>query len=248
VDNLRTKPWFEVWFDSPYYALLYRKRDETEARQFIDVLLQYLKPSENATMLDIACGRGRHAIYLASLGYDVTGIDLSENNIIYARQFEHSRLHFYKHDMRQIFRINYYDYVFNFFTSFGYFDSEADNIKALKAIAKALKPDGVLVIDFLNVAIVLQQLPSKTTETIDNVLFVTEKKIEKDYIIKYITVIDGKMVSQFTESIRAITLDQFEEYFKTAGLLISGVFGNYQLHPFDARASERLIIIGQKKI
>ena len=70
--------WFKDWFNSPYYHQLYFKRDDKEAEAFIDKLINYLKPPAGSTMLDVACGKGRHSIQLANKGFDVTGIDLSE--------------------------------------------------------------------------------------------------------------------------------------------------------------------------
>lgn len=102
------KSWYKNWFDSPYYHLLYQHRDEEEASQFIRTLINYLKPIHNSTMLDIACGKGRHSIALAEMGFDVTGIDLSWASIEEAKKSEHDKLHFYQHDMRLPFRINYY--------------------------------------------------------------------------------------------------------------------------------------------
>ena len=71
------RPWFKDWFNSPYYHLLYANRDEREASDFIDALLEYLKSPPGSRMLDVACGRGRHSRYLESRGFDVTGLDLS---------------------------------------------------------------------------------------------------------------------------------------------------------------------------
>ena len=73
--------WFASWFDTPYYHILYKDRDYNEAQLFMDNLTHYLNLPEEAKILDLACGKGRHSIYLNSLGYDVTGADLSENSI-----------------------------------------------------------------------------------------------------------------------------------------------------------------------
>ena len=108
--------WYKDWFDSHYYHLLYKNRDTNEASAFIDLLMRYLNPEERSTMLDVACGKGRHSIQLAKMGFDVTGTDLSEASIQEALNSERKNLHFYRHDMRQTFWINYYDFVFNFFT------------------------------------------------------------------------------------------------------------------------------------
>jgi len=119
--------WFQSWFHSPYYELLYYKRDRAEAKQFIDALLAHLNPPTHASFLDLACGSGRHSVFLASKGFEVTGIDLSDELIEKAKANESGNLTFYVHDMRNEFRINYYNYTLNLFTSFGYFDSDHDN-------------------------------------------------------------------------------------------------------------------------
>src|ERR1700712_4842000 len=102
---MQKQPWFKDWFNSPYYHHLYFNRDEAEAAAFIDKLISYLNPAENARILDVACGKGRHSIHLAQKGFDVTGIDLSEDSIDEALKSETANLHFYRHDMRLPFWI-----------------------------------------------------------------------------------------------------------------------------------------------
>lgn len=110
--------WFDAWFDTPYYHILYFNRDEQEAENFITRLINYLQPAKGSRMLDVACGKGRHSLTLANMGFSVTGIDLSANSIAEANKFAHADLEFFQHDMRQPFRINYYQYAFNFFYKF----------------------------------------------------------------------------------------------------------------------------------
>ena len=145
------KPWYEDWFNSPYYYQLYFKRDKKEAADFINKLVSYLKPTEKSLMLDIGCGRGRHSVQLATKGFDVTGIDLSEESIRIAKEKENDHLHFFLHDMRLPFWINYFDYAFNFFTSFGYFNTRREHNNAIRTISESLKTGGVFVIDYFNV-------------------------------------------------------------------------------------------------
>src|SRR5436190_18774056 len=105
------KPWFKDWFNSPYYHQLYFNRDEHEASAFINKLIDHLQPPVGSKMLDVACGKGRHSLQLATKGFDVTGIDLSEDSIREALQYESETLHFYQHDMRREFWINYFDHA-----------------------------------------------------------------------------------------------------------------------------------------
>jgi 2-polyprenyl-3-methyl-5-hydroxy-6-metoxy-1,4-benzoquinol methylase len=60
--------WFESWFDSPFYHKLYHQRDFSEAENFIKKLYDFLKLKENLNVLDLACGKGRHALSLNQLG------------------------------------------------------------------------------------------------------------------------------------------------------------------------------------
>jgi len=118
------KEWFESWFDTKYYHILYKNRDYTEAEKFISKLIDFLNPEPDSKFVDIACGRGRHSVYINRLGYSVVGYDLSEESILEAKKHSKKDLKFYTHDMRQIFRTNYFDFALNLFTSFGYFKSK----------------------------------------------------------------------------------------------------------------------------
>ena len=116
--RMQTTDWFSSWFNTPYYHILYKDRNEEDARVFIQHITQFLKLSKDRHILDLPCGKGRHSVYLNSLGYRVTGGDLSEQSIAYAKQFENDRLQFRVKDMRVPFLLKY-DAVFNLFTSLG---------------------------------------------------------------------------------------------------------------------------------
>ena len=111
-----TDNWYASWFDTPYYHILYQERDDKEAELFMDALTSFLKLSKKAEILDLACGKGRHAKYLNELGYDVTGIDLSPSSIEFAKTLENKRLHFAVHDMCLPYPKKF-DAIFNLFTS-----------------------------------------------------------------------------------------------------------------------------------
>ena len=113
--------WFDTWFSSPYYHILYKNRDFKEAKDFLDNLSVFLNLKPTDHILDLACGRGRHAIYLNKKGFNVVGVDLSEENISEARKFENEKLQFFTHDMIYVFKKNSFDYIFNFFHKFWIF-------------------------------------------------------------------------------------------------------------------------------
>ncbi len=239
--------WFENWFDSPYYHILYKNRDESEAEGFIDQLLETLGPRPGARILDLACGRGRYSRHLADKGFDVTGIDLSPKSIAFARQYERDNLSFFTHDMRLPFRTNYFDYVFNFFTSFGYFDNEKDDIKTLHNVAIGLRPGGTFVLDFFNSVYVVNRLTGSEEKVIDGILFKVHKRVEGQHVIKSIDFQDKGQSWHFGERVRLFMPEDFERLFDAAGLEIRKTYGDYQLQPFRRESSPRLILVAQPK-
>jgi SAM-dependent methyltransferase len=246
---MQDHPWFQDWFNSPYYHQLYFKRDEKEAAAFIDKLVDHLKPLPGALMLDVACGRGRHSIHLASKGFDVTGIDLSEDSIKEALKHETENLHFYQHDMRLPFWINYFDYAFNFFTSFGYFKTRRENNNAIRTIAQSLKTNGCFVLDYLNSYCAEANLIHHSGKEIDGTNYIITKWVDERYFYKKIIVEDAllKQPLQYTEVVNKFTLDDFTEMFNLQGLEIEEVFGDYNFGSYDKKTSQRLLIIARKK-
>ena len=240
--------WYKDWFDSHYYHLLYKNRDTNEASAFIDLLVCYLNPDERSTMLDVACGKGRHSIQLAKMGFDVTGIDLSEASIQEALNSERKNLNFYRHDMRQTFWINYYDFVFNFFTSFGYFDSKRENLNALTSMTNAMKKEGTFVMDYLNIKYTELHLISEEEKISEGILFKIMRWYDKQNFYKKIDIHDHSLVNTltYTEQVARFSLDDFKEKFKTVGVEIKEIFGDYQLNSFEEKTSPRLIMICKK--
>ncbi len=237
-----TDQWYASWFDTPYYHILYKDRDYEEAQVFMDTITHYLNLPETAKILDLACGKGRHSIYLNQLGYDVTGADLSENSIAQASLAANEKLRFVVHDMRKSFDEKF-EAIFNLFTSFGYFENEVDNLSTLKAIQASLTADGFAVIDFMNVDYVLQNLIPEETKTIDGIAFHI-KRYEKDqYIYKEISFSDQGNDYHFTEKVKALRLSDFEKMMEEAGIYLLDIFGDYKLRKYYAAQSERLIMI-----
>lgn len=238
--------WFEAWFNSPYYHILYQDRDQEEAELFIDNLIRFLNPEKNAVFLDLACGKGRHAVYLNKKGFRTIGIDLSPESIAYASHYENDTLQFYVQDMRKPFRINYFSHVLNLFTSFGYFELERDDMAVMHTIHKTLQPHGTFVLDFMNVQRVKTCLVEQEKKTVSGITFQIDKQIKDNFIFKRIRFSDKGEQYDYLERVKALTLKDFEKYLMAAHLKIVNLFGNYQLEPFDPASSERLIIIAKK--
>lgn len=237
-----TKQWYASWFDTPYYHILYKDRDHSEAQVFMDNLTNYLNIPEGGKILDLACGKGRHSVYLNSLGYNVTGIDLSEKSIDYAKQYENATLQFNVHDMSKPYP-DTFDAVFNLFTSFGYFDDENCNLQTIASIKEELNPFGFGVIDFMNVNYIIEHLVAEDIKTVEGIDFHQKRSVKDGFIIKDISFTVNGEYYEFQERVKAFTLDEFEALFAKAGVYLLDVFGDYKLHKYHSKTSERLIMI-----
>jgi len=240
--------WFKDWFNSPYYHILYKNRDENEAITVIDQLITQLQIPNHSKIVDIACGKGRHAFHLATYPFDVTGIDLSESSIAEALENEKENLHFYTHDMRLPFWINYFDYAFNFFTSFGYFKTNKENENAIRTIAQSLVKGGFFIIDYINSDYAASHIVHSEEKNIDGIKFSIIRWHDDHKFYKKI-IIDDPAVSNsmvFVEEVQKFTAGDFETLFKMHGLHIKNIYGNYDFSRYEETESPRMIIVAEK--
>ena len=231
------------WFDSDYYHILYKHRDYSEARNFINNIVEYLDLKKGSKILDLACGIGRHSIYLDEIGFKVVGTDKSLNNIKKAKASQNQSLSFLQ--MEMIDNTNHkYDVIFNLFTSFGYVNHDY-NLKTIKNIERQLKDDGTVIVDFMNTLFVKNNLVIEETKVIDDLSFKIKRKSDGKHIYKEIKFNDQKDYF-FQEKVMDLSLNDFENYLKRHNLKIIKTFGDYNLNEFDIENSERLIMVIKK--
>lgn len=243
---MKTKDWFSDWFNTPYYHTLYKHRNDVDAQFFMQNIVSHLQLPKTAHILDLPCGKGRHSIYLNSLGYKVSGGDLSENSIKHAKQFESDTLNFQVWDMRKPVQQKY-DAIFNLFTSFGYFDDDKDDLAVLRGMKNGLKEDSLLVLDFINVIKAVNDMVVKETKEIDGITFAIERELRAGFIQKSISFFAEDTYHTYTEKVKYITVEKMKLYFKEVGLEIINIFGDYKLNSFKGLESDRLILIAKAK-
>jgi len=238
--------WFASWFDTSFYHILYKNRDHKEARLFMANIASFLKLKKHDHVLDLACGKGRHSLFLNSLGFDVVGADLSKNSIDYANEFSNETLRFVQRDMRDPLNLKY-DAIFNLFTSFGYFEDDAEDIRVLNNIKNGLKDENsVAVVDFLNVEKAIKNLVAKETIIRNDITFNIERNFEDGFIIKQIEVVTADKTYNYFERIKFLDLPKISTYLEKVGLKLKHIFGDYDLQEFDKENSSRLILILSK--
>jgi len=231
------------WFNSDYYHILYKNRDKKEAEFFINNLIKKLKIKKKSKILDLACGVGRHSFYLNKKGMNVIGIDNSENNIKKAKKFENKFLKFKKKEMTEEYGQEF-DFIFNLFTSFGYIN-EKHNLNTFKSINNSLVNHGILVIDYLNVFKLKEELVEKETKKIGNIIFNIKRSFQDNFIVKKIKIKDNNEIYYFEEKVMELTINDFQDYLKKFNFEILDVYGNYNLEKYH-KNSERLIMIIKK--
>ena len=240
--------WFEEWFESPLYEKLYADRDEEEAARLITLLEELLPLKKSASILDLGCGRGRHAIQLSQKGYKVTGVDLSKRAIEKARakaqslQLENVR--FEVRDMRRPLPQTF-DAVFNLFTTFGYFQTDAENAGVFDSVVQMLKPGGLYVFDFLNAVKVRRSVQPSDDGTFQGIHYKIRRYIEDNAVHKRIQFsgpdIEGE--KEYTERVKLYELPWLKNQMSKRGLNIDHIRGDYRGGEFDPESSDRLLIL-----
>jgi len=234
--------WYLDWFNSPFYHLLYKERDSSEATYFMNNLINKLQIDKNSSILDLACGRGRYSLYLSNIGHKVTGIDISKENISEAKKNESDKLNYILHDMR--YPLNQkFDLILNLFTSFGYYEKDTDNLSVIKSIKSNLETDGQAVIDFFNIDYILDNLVEKEEKNIDKTKFIIHRYLENDLLVKDISILLNNKSYKFQEKVKAYRMDDFLAMFKNCNLKLKEIYGGYKLNSFNKNSSNRLIMV-----
>ena len=242
--------WFASWFDSKHYHQLYAHRDDREAGDLVERLIQRLRPTGSGGIraLDLGCGAGRHSKKLAALGLDVTGIDLSAESIRQARTSENEHLHFLRGDMRRPFGARTFDLVFSLFTSFGYFENPADHLKVVRNIARSLKPGGALVLDYLNAPVAQDHLRAQEVVERGGVTYHLSRWADARHIFKKIVIAEPGPATplEYVERVAKFSLGDFRSMLGLFGMTVEDVYGDYTLNPFDPQTSPRILMVARK--
>ena len=232
--------WYREWFGEEYLEL-YAHRDAGEADRHVAFVESVLAPARPRRVLDLACGAGRHSAALARRGHAVCGVDLSL--VLLAKSPELTRV---RGDMRRLpFADGAFDWVLNFFTSFGYFESERENFHVLEEVARVLAPGGAFLIDLMNLDHALAHLRERESVEVDGRRIEIERRYDavSRRMQKRIRVAEsGQSTRTFLESVRAYREDEVVGGLRWAGLDVVAVYGG---EPF-CRESERLILVGRR--
>jgi len=247
-------PWYEKSFGHDYLRL-YTQHDISEARANIRSSLELLSLQRDTPVLDLCCGAGRHLLALREMGFEqLVGLDLSNellqvaaNRLAGEHDSSHHHIPLIRADMRAIPCENHFAAIVSFFTSFGYFEADAENQAVLASAHRALRPGGVFLMDYINREHVISHLvPSDERPLpngyVQNVRYLTAdgRRVEKTS-----TVITSVTERQFHESVRLYSQAEILEKFQAAGFVDVQSYGSLDGRSFGLE-SKRLILTGKK--
>ncbi|MEM1283301.1 MAG: methyltransferase domain-containing protein [Chlamydiota bacterium] len=231
--------WYLDWFNEDYLNL-YAHRGEEEAKKHINFLCHHLNLTGHEKILDLCCGSGRHAILLGKLGYHVTGVDTS--NFLIEKAIANSKdvdaVKFLCRDMRDIRNLGHFEVILSMFTSFGYFESNKQNLEVLHTIFESLTDGGLFFMDYLNVPHVYQNLKADDQLVVNGEKVSISRQIVGDKVIKTID-FPGR---SYCESVKLYDPTTISEMLKKAGFSIITQWGNYEAESLSP-LSERVLTL-----
>lgn len=241
--------WYEVAFDR-LYPILYRHRDEEEARLAAATFGPLFAGS--GTILDLACGHGRHMEAFAAVGEVMVGLDLSSFLLERAVTANGQRGRVVQGDMRSLpFLDRSLAGVINMFTSFGYFESDEENVAVLREAARVLRPGGVFLIDFLNANVVLSNPLGKTRRQAGGYTVDEDRSVSpgRSHLVKHVAVTKPRedFSVEYDERVRLFGADELVAMADGAGLSPVRLYGDYDGTPFDAARSPRVIAACERR-
>lgn len=244
------KLWFEEWFESEEYLTVYKHRNNEEAEILISFILGKVNLSGEAKVLDLGCGAGRHALILAKMGFQVTGVDQSAKLLSVAESEAKKnglQAKFIKDDIRTVPFSEKFNLILNVFTSFGYFESDEDNFALFTNVEKLLSEDGVFVFDFFNTEYLKRNLIPFSKDVIDDMVIEQSRKIEGNNVVKDIVLFKNGNRKNYRESVRLYSKKELMNALDKNNLSAEKIFGNYTGEAFDEKSSSRLILLCKKK-
>ncbi|MCU0405393.1 MAG: methyltransferase domain-containing protein [Ignavibacteriaceae bacterium] len=241
--------WYKDWFNSENYLRVYSHRNQEEAERLVDLIAKILNLPANSSVLDMACGAGRHAITFAKMGYKVTAVDLSNLLISEAKKNAEQggvELDFVLSDILEFETNKKFDLTVNLFTSIGYFDNDEENYAVIKKAYDLLKSGGYFVLDYFNKEFLLKNLIPMTVFSENGQKIIQNRSIDGTRIVKKIIIANNGSSEEFYESVRLYSFEEIINYIKKAGFTIVKQYGDYFGNNYESESSPRLIIFAMK--
>jgi 2-polyprenyl-3-methyl-5-hydroxy-6-metoxy-1,4-benzoquinol methylase len=245
--------WYVDFFRNDYLQVYDHQFTAERAEKEVAFAERALQLSSGSHVLDLCCGQGRHSVLLAKHGFQVTGIDLNREYLELTQNAARAagvKVETVAADMREIPAPNKFDAIVNMYSSFGYLESEAEDLRVLESAAQALKPGGRLLLDMLNREwAVANYVQNDWHKGADGTIYVERRDLDLASSSMHVsfTIVspDGRRRDSIGHHIRLYTLTEITRLLQRVGLSLSGVFGGFDSEPY-AISTRRMIVLAQK--
>lgn len=238
-------------FWKTFQPYMFNEERLEEAPEEIEDLLTLVDVKPDAKILDLCCGIGRHSVGLSKRGYEVTGVDATEEYLNRAKERareENVEVEFVKEDMRKFSRPESFDLVLNLYTSFGYFEEREDDKMVVKNIYEFLKPGGVFVIDIKGKEVLARIFQRKGWQEKDGTYVLEERNITKNWSWmdnRWIMIKDGE-AKEFNLGHRIYSAVELSDLLEGVGFSKVEIYGGLDGCDYDQEA-DRLVAVARKK-
>ena len=248
----KTRPWWEELFNDDFIRTMAKVTD-IQIKGEVDFIEESLGCEAGAMVLDLACGTGRHAVELATRGYQVVGFDLSLAMLARASdeaQERKQKINFVQGDMREMTFEETFDGIYAWNTSFGFFDEEK-NGAVIARVHRALKTGGQFLLDVVNRDYIVRQAPSLAWFEGDGCICMDEMTI--DFItsrmkVKRTLMLDDGRTKEIEYSIRIYALHELGKMLHDNGFRVAEVSGRTGTPGvFFGCESPRTLILAEKR-
>lgn len=246
--------WYDGFFEGDWLDEIALNADAEWSDRQTNFLVEKLELETGERVLDLACGHGRVALPLAERGFNVTGVDLSPRSLELARAAADAQgldVDFVQSDMREIDFDGEFDAAYNVYTSFGYFEEEAENQRALHAVSRALRPGGRFLIDVLNPTGLAARYQTRMWDELDSgAMFLQQHEFDviggRNKAVWTFVRGDGSR-SELVHSVRVYAPWELAGMLQAAGLTVSGSWGNFEGDELEL-SSRRLILRADRPV
>ena len=241
--------WYKEWFDSEDYLKVYSHRDEAEAEKLVDLIIKNINLEPQSSLLDMACGAGRHAIVFAKMGFNVTAVDLSQRLLSEAKKNAFNAeviIDFVLSDIMDYKVSKKFDLAVNLFTSIGYFEDDEENYAVIKKAYNMLNESGYFILDYFNKDFLMKNLIPTSVLSLNGLRIVQNRSIKGKRVVKKIIIEKNGLIEEFYESVRLYSYDEMWNIINETGFTVIKIFGDFNGNEYEKETSPRLIFFAKK--